>query len=90
MEDALTTSLGRLQALAAELGPAAGQEQLHQLRGACAAALATVGPAPGAAQQKALWSAAAGLWVSKLAFEWPPAARPPWTVQMPQCSPCCL
>ncbi|KAI7839840.1 hypothetical protein COHA_006425 [Chlorella ohadii] len=49
-------------ALAAELGPAAGQEQLHQLRGACAAALATVGPAPAAAQQKALWSAAAGLW----------------------------
>ena len=60
----MATSLGRLQALAAELGPVAGREQLQQLRSACAAALAAVGPAPGAAQQKALWSAAAGLWVS--------------------------
>ncbi|PRW59549.1 MFS general substrate transporter [Chlorella sorokiniana] len=49
-------------AFAAELGPAAPPEQLQQLRSACAAALAAVGPAPGAAQQKALWSAAAGLW----------------------------
>lgn len=64
MEDAVAVSLGRLQALAAELGPAAGREQLQQLRSACAAALAAVGPTPGASQQKALWSAAAGLWVS--------------------------
>lgn len=63
MEDAVPASLGRLQALAAELGPNAGPEQLQQLRTACAASLAAVGPAPGAAQQKELWSAAAGLWV---------------------------
>lgn len=64
MSDALTASLGRLASLVDGLVASPVAQQLEQLHSACASAVAAAGPAPGAAQQKALWGAAAELWVS--------------------------
>lgn len=64
MDGALAASLSRLSSLAGGLGDSPGAEQLEQLRSACAAAVVAAGQAPSPAQQKELWTAAAGLWVS--------------------------
>lgn len=65
MEDALASSLGRLASLASALGSNPSDGQLEQLSSACSAALTNAqGQPPGPAQQRQLWEAAAGLWVS--------------------------
>ena len=70
MADALSSSLGRLASLTAELGSSPTPEQLEQLRSATAAAVAAAkGQAAGPAQQKRLWEAASGLWVRLTAGE---------------------
>ncbi len=65
MDDALSHPLARLASLTAALGNNPDHAQLEQLRSASAALLAaSKGQSLGAAQQKRVWEAAAGLWVS--------------------------
>jgi hypothetical protein len=75
MDDALSHPLARLASLTAALGNNPDHAQLEQLRSASAALLAaSKGQSLGAAQQKRVWEAAAGLWVS---FESPAALQHP-------------
>lgn len=92
MEDALA----RLGALGGALGASPTPQQLEQLRGATAAALAAAGPSPSGQHQKRLWEAAAALWVSAWGSPRSLMIRrrsrlnaTPWTARLNYLSPFC-